>query len=65
MNEKCQVFTPENYVEKLLDCVGYNEQLYGKKVLENSCGDGKILVSIVGRYILDCKNNKIPNSKIK
>lgn len=65
MNEKCQVFTPENYVEKLLDCVGYNEQLYGKKVLENSCGDGKILVSIVDRYILDCKNNKFPNSKIK
>jgi hypothetical protein len=44
MNEKCQVFTPENYVEELLDSIGYTQQLHGKKILENSCGDGNILM---------------------
>lgn len=65
MNEKCQVFTPENYVEKLLDSVGYVDDLYGKRIMENSCGDGNILVSIVRRYIFDCKKNELSNSEIK
>ena len=47
MNKKCQVFTPENYVRELLDSVGYTHNLYGKKILENSCGDGNILVAVV------------------
>lgn len=54
MNKKCQVFTPENYVRELLDSIGYTQQLYGKKILENSCGDGNILVAVVQRYIEDC-----------
>lgn len=32
MNRKCQVFTLENYVRKLLDSVGYKEHLYGKNI---------------------------------
>lgn len=54
MNKKCQVFTPVNYVRELLNSVGYTEQLYGKRILENSCGDGNILIDIVQRYIDDC-----------
>lgn len=46
MNKKCQVFTPENYVKELLDGVGYTHELYGKKILENSCGDGNILCCV-------------------
>lgn len=65
MNKKCQVFTPENYVRELLDSVGYTKQLYGKKVLENSCGDGNILVAVVQRYIDDCVANKFSRIKIK
>ena len=57
MNKKCQVFTPENYVMELLDIVGYKHNLYGKKILENSCGDGNILVAVVQRYIDDCVMN--------
>ena len=49
MNKKCQVFTPVNYVRELLNSVGYTEQLYGKRILENSCGDGNILIDIVQR----------------
>lgn len=65
MNKKCQVFTPVNYVEELLDSVNYNEDLYGKRILENSCGDGNILVVIVQRYIDDCRKQGLSRTKIK
>lgn len=65
MNKKCQVFTPENYVMELLDIVGYKHNLYGKKILENSCGDGNILVAVVQRYIDDCVINGLSKTKIK
>jgi len=65
MNKKCQVFTPENYVKELLDCVGYTEYLYGKRILENSCGDGNILVVVVQRYIEDCIKNGLSRTRIK
>lgn len=65
MNKKCQVFTPENYVRELLDSVEYTEHLYGKKILENSCGDGNILIVIVQRYIDDCFANGLSRTKIK
>lgn len=62
---KCQTFTPDNIVKKMLDLSGYNRQIYGKKVLENSCGDGQILSELVERYVSDCLNQNIPLSKIK
>ena len=64
MNQKCQVFTPSNYVEELLNSVGYTKNLYGKKVLENSCGDGNILVAVVQRYIDDCHRKGFSRTKI-
>ena len=65
MNKKCQVFTPVDYVEELLDSIGYTENLYGKKIIENSCGDGNILVAIVQRYINDCLRKGLSRTKIK
>lgn len=65
MNEKCQVFTPDNYVEELLNSVGYVEDLYKKKILENSCGDGKILTIIVDRYIQDCRVHGLTDEEIR
>lgn len=65
MNRKCQVFTPKNYVEELLDSVGYIKNLYGKKILEDSCGDGNILVAVVQRYIDDCVMKGLSKSDIK
>lgn len=50
-----QVPTPVSYVEDMLDRIGYRNKIVGKKVLENSCGQGNILVSVVKRYILDAK----------
>lgn len=65
MNKKCQVFTPKDYVEKILDDVGYTSNLYGKKVLENSCGDGNILSKVVERYVADCRAQGLSRTKIK
>lgn len=65
MNKKCQVFTPRDYVNELLDSVGYKENLYGKRIIENSCGDGNILVAVVQRYIDDCKKNGLSRTRIK
>lgn len=50
--KKCQIFTPNIYVKKMLDWVGYKgNELYGKKVLEPSFGQGNILIEVVKRYI--------------
>ena len=62
---KCQIFTPKENVIQLLDWVGYKKDLYGKKIIENSCGDGQILTEIVNRYIKECKKNNINSKQIK
>lgn len=65
MNKKCQVFTPYEKVIELLDKVDYIENLYGKKVIENACGDGNILKVIVERYIQDSLKRNMDLSTIK
>ena len=65
MANNCRIFTPTEYVNELLDAIGYKGQLYGKSILENSCGDGKILVEVVRRYIVSCKRKKMTNKEIK
>ena len=65
VKEKCQIFTPTQIVNMMLDSAGYKNNVFGKRVLENSCGDGKILSIIVERYIEDAKRNHIKESVIK
>lgn len=62
---KCQIFTPKENVVQLLNWVGYKKNLYGKKIIENSCGDGQILMEIIHRYIKDCIRNNMNLNKIK
>lgn len=63
---KCQVFTPEVIVDKMLDIAGYKgKKILKKYVLENSCGEGNILTKIVERYIKAAKRQKYLNSEIK
>ncbi|MBC1801562.1 Eco57I restriction-modification methylase domain-containing protein [Listeria booriae] len=59
-----KVFTPNNIVKKMLDISGYKKDLYGKKILENSCGIGNFLIEIVRRYIKDGRVNALSNSQI-
>lgn len=65
MGANCQIFTPKKYVKKLLKSVNYVSNIYGKSFLENSCGEGSILIEAVKNYIKDCKKQKISNDKIK
>lgn len=65
MNKKCQIFTPIEIVSRILDISGFNSNLYGKKILENSCGDGNVLLEIVRRYIIDGESSGLPMEKIK
>ncbi len=62
---RCQIFTPEDKVHKLLDIIDYRENLFGKKFLENSCGDGSVLKQVLFRYIIDCKKKQFSLAKIK
>ena len=62
--KKCQIFTPEKYVNQMLDLAGYKNDLYGKRILENSFGEGNFLVAIIERYILDCRQKKLSNEMI-
>lgn len=62
--KNCQVFTPDEIVRKTLDIIGYERELFGKKVLENSCGDGQYLLGIVERYIKDCLENELSLKQI-
>ncbi len=61
----CQVFTPKELVGEMLDRAGYTSQLYGKKILENSCGEGAFLAEIVTRYIIDGQSRGLSAEKIK
>lgn len=63
--ERCQIFTPDDKANKLLDIIGYKKDLFGKKFLENSCGDGAILKHAVSRYIRDCIDKKLSLKTIK
>ena len=64
IKDKCQIFTPQKQVAKMLDLASYTNNLYGKKFLENSCGNGEILVQAVKRYIDDCKKKRFSKKKI-
>lgn len=65
MAGNCQIPTPPEYVRHMLDYIGYSKKLYGKTVLENSCGEGNILLEIVGRYIESAKEEKRSLDEIK
>lgn len=53
IKEKCQIFTPKRIVTIMLNIAGYRNDVVGKTVLENSCGNGEFLAQIVERYIKD------------
>ena len=65
IKDKCQIFTPESIAIRMLNLSDYTENIVGKKILENSCGDGEILSIIVQRYINECIANNFTTNKIK
>jgi len=66
MKNRCQIFTPKQYVNKMLDCINYKgEKILGKYILENSCGEGDVLIQIVNRYFNAAKKKNYSRKKIK
>ena len=63
--ENCQIFTPLEIVKYILDTIGYKNNIIGKTVLENSCGDGNFLIEITQRYIRCCIRKKYSKKEIK
>ncbi|HFI0348186.1 TPA: N-6 DNA methylase [Streptococcus suis] len=64
--KKFQVFTPSQYVELMLDEIGYQGRAILKKIfLENSVGNGNILVLAVERYILAALNCGFPKNELE
>ena len=63
--ENCQIFTPLEIVKYMLDTIGYKNNIIGKTVLENSCGDGNFLIEITQRYIRCCIRKKYSKKEIK
>ena len=46
-----QVFTPQYIVDEMLDYAEYvGPSIIGKHIIDNSCGDGAFLKSVVARY---------------
>lgn len=61
---KCQKFTSQKEVKKMLDLADYRENLFGKKILEYSFGNGNIIKEVVKRYIDDAFKKKITKEEI-
>lgn len=65
MKNNCQIFTPGKYVDVLLDNAGFDTNIFGENILENSFGNGNVLVEIVRRYIEDGKKQLKSLEEIK
>jgi type I restriction-modification system DNA methylase subunit len=62
---KCQIFTPTHIVKYMLDKIDYTSNVFGKKIIDNSCGTGNILVEVVERFIIDAKKTRKHRQTIK
>ncbi len=62
---KCQIFTPTHIVKYMLDKIDYTSNVFGKKIIDNSCGTGNILVEVVERFIIDAKKSRKHRQTIK
>src|ERR1700748_1120480 len=61
-----QVSTPASIVDFMLDAVGYKgENVLNKHILDNSCGDGAFLKSIVKRYVEVSTEKKLSPTEVK
>ncbi|MBQ6519107.1 MAG: N-6 DNA methylase [Anaerolineaceae bacterium] len=65
MNGLGKIPTPDKYVYQMLQIAGYNNNLIGKRVLENSCGNGNILTAVVSQYIDISQKEGYDNRQIK
>ena len=61
-----QVSTPDSIVDFMLDAIGYKEEsILNKHILDNSCGSGTFLKSIVRRYVKVARKKGLSSGEIK
>ena len=63
--KNCQIFTPIETVKMMLDLIDYHTDIFGKKIIDNSCGHGNFLIEVVHRFITDAKTKNISRTRIK
>ena len=59
------VYTPKWIVDLILDNIEYKNNIYDKKIIDPSCGEGNFLVVAVERFLKDCIENNLSLDEIK
>ncbi|MGC8846839.1 MAG: HsdM family class I SAM-dependent methyltransferase, partial [Candidatus Hydrogenedens sp.] len=59
------VYTPEWVVNLILDDIDYKNNIYDKKIIDPSCGEGNFLIIVVERFLDDCIKNNLSSDKIR
>ncbi len=59
------IYTPAWIVNLILDKIEYKNDIYNKKIIDPSCGNGNFLITVVERFLKDCKWNKVDIVEIK
>lgn len=60
-----QIFTPKEIVYTIFEELEYNgNNIRGKHIIDNSCGDGAFLREVVKLYVKSCLNDGIVNKQI-
>lgn len=62
--DTCQIFTPEKVAEYMLELASLDENIFSKRILENSFGEGVFLKSIINEYIRIGREIGLSNSEI-
>lgn len=59
------VYTPQWIVELILDNIEYKNNIYDRKIIDPSCGEGSFLTIVVERFLKDCIENNLSADKIR
>jgi len=59
------VYTPQWIVDLILDNIEYKNNIYDKKIIDPSCGEGIFLVEAVERLLKDCIDNNLSLDEIR
>lgn len=59
------VYTPAWIVNLILDKVEYKNDIYNKKIIDPSCGEGNFLIIVVERFLKDCIENNLSLDEIR
>lgn len=59
------VYTPEWIVNLILDKVAYRNNIHNKTIIDPACGEGNFLISVVDRFLNDCKKHNLDIDETK